>query len=183
MQQIGPLLEISIGSVYCLHLNGYAYFGYSRDVLGAVAKVVAELKRGSFKIRGMNGKALNLRVFAEHGDCQDIETLKLRTQYLAKQWEAEGWKLWNPAIKSLLKYEVVSRIDLKGKSVNVLLKGSGKGRGKRAERVLGVFSSIGEASEFIGEFYSPDVNPMTLPVYSANSRTREWYGNRLRGMM
>lgn len=168
METLDRIRALSIAGVYCLHSNGYAYFGYSTDILSTVAGIMKELRDGTFKIMDMRTKTLDLHVFAELSGGVDIETFKLRTQYIARKWEEEGYVLWNPAIKSLLKYEVVSKVSLDHKSVYVLLKTA-----SRTEKVVGVFDTRDEAEEFKGKYYSPEANPMMLPVFACNSRTSE----------
>ncbi len=168
MYNIDDLQGLSKPGVYSIEFNEYAYFGYSIDILVTVSKVLSELRRGLFKIRDMEGKPLNLRVYSELDGGDDIETLKIRCQWAAREWEKNGGILWNPATKSLLQYEVRSRIDLKRKCVNVLLVSA-----NRTERVVGVFDNIKDASAFISEFYSSESNPMMVPVYACNSLTKE----------
>lgn len=179
MRSISDLTGLSKPGVYSIEFNEYAYFGYSLDILVSVSKVVSELRRGLFKVRDMEGKSLNLRVLEDLEGGEDIETLKLRCQYAAREWERNGGILWNPATKSLLQYEVISRIDIQGKCVNVLLKRSSS----RRETLVGSFSSIYEAGEFIGEFYSPGSNPMMLPIYACNSLTKESIARGNRGRL
>lgn len=169
MHNVDDIQELSKPGVYCIESNEYAYFGYAQDILVAVSKVLSELRKGVFKIKDMEGKALNLRVLTELDGGDDIETLKLRCQYAARLWEEHGGIVWNPATKALLQYEVIHRVDLKRKCVNVYLLPSSS----RTEKLVGSFPSIAEASAFIGEFYSPDRNPMMLPVYASNSLTKE----------
>lgn len=172
MYTIDQLSELSIDGVYCLYCNEYAYFGYSANILVAIAGIIREIKDGSFKIIDMRDKPLNIRLFPELGSCDDIEAIKLRTQAKAIEYEGLGWKIWNPAIKSLLKYEVVLKVNVARKSVDVVLRTAG-----RTEKLVGVFDSIAEASEFMGTFYSP----FTLPVYACNSRTSEEFSKVIRG--
>lgn len=172
MQSLTELAGLCRAGVYCLHDSEYAYFGYSKDILGAVADILREIKDGTFKIMNMKGKDLNLHVFEDLAGGDDIETLKLRTQAKALEYENNGWVLWNPAIKSLLKYEVVTLVSLDPKCVYVLLKTA-----SRSVKTVGAFDSMDEAEQFISEFYSPFV----LPVYACNSRTREELCKRIRG--
>ena len=173
------LIGLSKPGIYSLEANGFAYFGYSLDILVTVSRVISELRLGLFKIQDMEGKPLNLHIWHEMEGGEDIETLKLRCQYLAKKWETEqGGVLWNPAIKSLIRWQPIIRVDMKRKCVNVLLKGSGRG-----ERLVGVFKRIEEAESWVTEFYSPENNPMMLPIYACNSLTSERYNSVVRGMM
>jgi hypothetical protein len=170
------LNELSRPGVYSLEFNGYAYFGYSLDILVTVSKIISELRQGLFKVKDMEGKPLNLHVWEELSGGADIETLKLRCQYAARNWQGE---LWNPATKSLLGYTVITRVDMKRKCVNVLLKPSSS----RVEKLVGVFSTKAEAEEFISVYYDSKRNPMMLPVFACNSRTSEERNRRIRGTL
>lgn len=171
------LVGLSKPGVYSIEFNEYAYFGYSLDILVTVSRVISEIRLGLFKVPEMSGKPLKLHVWNEWDGGDDIETLKLRCQYLAGEWESSrGGVLWNPAIKSLIRWKPIIRLDMKRKCVNVLLKGSG-----RAERVVGVFKRKEEAEEFVSEFYNRDINPLMLPIYARNSLTSETFNGVIRG--
>lgn len=172
------LVGLSKPGIYRLEFNEYAYFGYSLDILVTVSKVISELRQGIFKIKAMEGKSLNLVVLDELEGGSDIETLKLRCQYAACQWEEAGGVVWNPSVKTLLQYRVGYRIvSNKGKSkVVVYLRTS-----SRSEKVVGIFSGIREAEEFIAEYYSPEKNVLMYPIFACNSLTSEQHCKRIRG--
>lgn len=98
----------------------------------------------------------------------DIETLKLHTEYWRESYRGLGWAELYPAGRKSLQYVVRALVDGDYDTVQVCLVNS---RGDR--KVVGVFGNMGEAGIFIETCYAAD-NSVNLPVYAANSRTREF---------
>ena len=102
---------------------------------------------------------LTLRVCS--ANC-DLETLRLHTEYYRNMYGSVGHK------RTALRYKVriVPGVGLKYVDVELV---SARGEGK----VVARFKNAREAREFIETYYGED-NPFRLPVYAANSATKEF---------
>jgi hypothetical protein len=133
------------------------YVNYSMNLVGAIPRLWDECSRLD--------DALQLRVLSVS---TDIETLKLHTEYWRDWYLARGFTDLLPRGRKALQYEVRCVVDEDYDWVDIVLVSA---RGDK--KVVGKFRTMGEATEFVEMYYAGD-NPYHLPVYAANSRTREF---------
>lgn len=138
------------------------YINYTQNIAAALARFYVD----------WNGKpgaeALDLQILSV---TTDIETLKLHVEYWKDKYRNMGYSDLIKPCRKTLQYNVRTLVapDLSGVNVELVT-----ARGDR--KVVGKFKTLKEAEEFIMLYYGDD-NGYRLPVYAANSLTKEFMLN------
>ena len=139
------------------------YISYSTYILGAVARILRELKNGSHISNDLCEDLDKLEVkVLEESSTMD---LKLRATYFAKEYENNGYKLYRPV--NYVQYSVKRRYE-KGNIVVELVTNS-----YNRSFVVGVFGKNEDALKFINEYY-PNPDNIYRIVYANNKATKDY---------
>lgn len=158
--ELSNVFELSRSGVFVISdsVQNKIYVNYSKDVLGAVSRLRGELEVAA-DLKGLSVRIVSL--------VSDIETLKIHTQYYREVLHKDSGYLI-PYTRSTLQYIARIRPDADFKRVNVELVNT---RGEN--KIVGKFKNDREANEFLETYYRT-ANSFNLPVYAANSATKEF---------
>jgi hypothetical protein len=165
---INKLDRISVGGVFRLYnpLTQKVYINASKNILYFVSKLMMDIKQGLFHYKEMEGdyELLKLEILEV---VDDIETCREHLQYWVDKHIQEGWVLYNARKKPEARTPKVVLLPEKG-VIEVRLINR-----RRDYKVVGVFSKLEEAEEFLKECYCPVTNSYNYTVFCTNSLTRE----------
>ena len=159
------LNKLAVRGVYALinETDKRIYISYSTYVLGAVARLLRELKDGAHPSDQLCQDLDKLEVHI----LERSENLKLRATFYAKEYEKRGYELYRPV--KYVQYKVKRRYK-QGKVFVELVTNS-----YNRSVVVGVFEKMGAAKHFIETYYTGDIYRI---IYANNELTREYMEKR-----
>jgi hypothetical protein len=156
--------ELAISGLYAVvnETDRYVYVGFGSCILKSYAKIVSEIKLGTFRSKRMieDIDKLDFRVLEENND---YLSRFLRLTYWVDLYLSQGYTLYCDMKRLKMELRIIPDYD--NSLVKVVLQSSNK------KRIVGIFNHTYEAEAFVAVNY-PD--PFYNIVYADNKLTSDY---------